>query len=81
MAASDLLGSPEFRNLITESVREGVQDGNIASASLLKKQDIIQKSEKFKRWSETLPDRDRSNLLSLGLLYFLVPEQATESEQ
>jgi polyhydroxyalkanoate synthesis regulator phasin len=73
-AASELLASDQFRNMIKDAVRDGVQQGNVLSERTIRKQALIEKSESFKRWADTFSDGEKSRLASLGLVLFLIPE-------
>lgn len=81
-SASELLGSAEFREMMTQAVRDGVHQGSVASSRTLKRQKLIEKSQAYQRWADTLTNTEKSRLAHLGLAQFLLPEQETlETEQ
>lgn len=68
--ASELMSSPKFQNLIRQSVKEGVIDGNKASKALQAAERNLAKSEKFKAWADSLGAADKAALQG-GLLIYL----------
>lgn len=68
--ASDMMASPEFQNIIRESVKEGVIDGAEASKKLIDAQTRLSRSEVFKKWAETLGSGDKKALQN-GLIRYL----------
>lgn len=73
-SAAELLGSRDFQRLITQSVRDGVHQGNMLSSDSLKLQKLVEKSDKYKKWAFDLSNSEKSRLASLGLVNFLIPE-------
>lgn len=78
-SAAELLASNDFRRLITQSVKDGVNQGNLLSADTIKLQKLIEKSDKYKRWAFTLNNSEKARLASLGVVNYLIPE-SKESE-
>lgn len=76
--SAELLGSDKFRQVIAKAVEEGVHNGNVSSASLLKKQKLIESSEVYKKWAKTLSESELAELNSIGLVSFLIPENKEE---
>lgn len=76
--ASDLMLSPQFQELIRQSVKEGVIDGNKASAKLLAAEKSLQRSKQFQRWADTLGKPDRAALEG-GILSYLFKEEDREN--
>ena len=74
-AASEMLGSGEFRSLLINSVRDGVIEGKKVSRKLAKAEKNFQKSETYKRWANTLNESDTAKLASVGLINYLFEEQ------
>jgi len=80
-AASKLLSSPQFMSMIRQSVAEGVIDGAEVSSKLKKAEGLIESSEKFKKWADTLSDNEKLQLANIGLIGFISKEQyATDGE-
>ncbi len=76
--ASELMTSPQFQNIIRQSVKEGVIDGNVKSASLVRAEAKLAKSEKFKRWSDSLAPDDRAALQG-GITTYLFKDLSEEN--
>lgn len=73
-AASDLMGTPQFQNLIRQSVKEGVVDGAQASRRLLAAEAALMKSEKYKKWVDALGADDKAALTG-GFLGYAFGQQ------
>jgi len=73
-AASDLMGTSTFQNVIRQSVKEGVVDGNKASKQLLEAESKLMKSKRYQEWVKTLTDNDRAALQG-GLLGYLFSQE------
>ena len=76
--ASELMSSPQFQNIIRQSVKEGVVDGNAKSAALVRAETKLAKSEKFKRWSDTLAPDDIAALQG-GITTYLFKDLSEEN--
>ena len=76
--ASELMSSPQFQNLIRQSVKEGVVDGNAKSAAIIKAEANLEKSTKFKKWADTLGADDRAALQG-GLVTYLFKDLSEEN--
>jgi hypothetical protein len=61
-AASDLMGTAQFQNLIRQSVKEGVIDGAQASQKLLQAEAKLMKSKRYKQWVDSLGSDDKAAL-------------------
>ena len=72
--ASDLMSSPQFQNIIRQSAKEGVIDGNKASAKLLAAEKSLAKSKKYQKWVESLGSTQAAALQG-GLISYLFKEQ------
>lgn len=77
--ASELMSSPDFQNVIRQSVKEGVIDGNAASSALAKAEAKLSKSVKFKKWADSLGADDRAALQG-GLLTYLFKDTDAKQE-
>ena len=75
--ASELMSSPQFQNVIRQSVKEGVIDGGKASRVLLAAEKKLAKSKKFKTWADSLGKTDRAALQG-GLLTYLFSDLSKE---
>ena len=73
-AAADLMGSPQFQNIIRQSVKEGVIDGAKASEALRKAEESLMKSKKYEKWANAIIKDDRA-ALSGGLLTYLFEQE------
>jgi hypothetical protein len=73
-AASDLMGTPQFQNIIRQSVKEGVIDGNKASDSLKKAESALMKTKRYEKWSNAII-KDDTAALSGGLLTYLFTQE------
>ncbi|MEE8208489.1 MAG: hypothetical protein V3T88_06020 [Nitrosomonadaceae bacterium] len=71
--ASTLMASPEFQNIVRESVKEGVIDGAIASKKLIAAETKLARSKVYQKWAETLSAGDRKALQN-GLVRYLFQE-------
>ncbi len=78
--AADLMGSPQFQNIVRRSVKEGVAQGGNASKELLKAQATLAKSKRYKAWVNALGKDDRA-ALQAGLLGYLFQDKILEQEQ
>jgi hypothetical protein len=74
-----LMQSTHFQNLVKQAAKEGVFDGNIASAKLLQSQKALEKSARYKQWADTLGS-DKAKLASMGLLNFLAQPIEDENQ-
>lgn len=76
-AASDLLGSPRFQEMIKQAVKDGVTEGNQKSDKLIKAEDLMKKSKKYKKWADSLSESQKAQIASVGLTsYLLNPEES-----
>lgn len=77
-AASNLMSSPQFQNLIRQSVKEGVVEGGQASEKLRKAEKALERSKAYQRWVNTL-SKDQKSALAGGLIpYLLSPVDSEE---
>lgn len=77
-AASNLMSSPQFQNLIRQSVKEGVVEGGKASERLRKAEKALERSKAYQRWINTL-SKDQKSALAGGLIpYLLSPVDSEE---
>ena len=77
-AASNLMSSPQFQNLIRQSVKEGVVEGGQASERLRKAEKALERSKAYQKWVNTL-SRDQKSALAGGLIpYLLSPVDSEE---
>ena len=72
--ASDLMSTSQFQNVIRQSVKDGVVDGNKASQKLLDAESKLMKSKRYQEWVNTLTDNDRAALQG-GLLGYLFSQE------
>jgi len=77
-AVGDLLASDQFRTLITDSVRSGVIEGGRITRKLKQAEKLMEKSEKYKAWADTLSESEKAQLASVGLISYLLDEQEVE---
>jgi hypothetical protein len=73
-AASDLMGTAQFQNIIRQSVKEGVIDGAKASESLKKAETALMKTKRYEKWSNAII-KDDATALSGGLLTYLFTQE------
>lgn len=73
-AASDLMGTAQFQNLIRQSVKEGVVDGAQASQKLLAAEAKLIKSKRYKQWVDALGTDDQAALAG-GFLGYAFGQQ------
>lgn len=78
-AASNLMSSPQFQNLIRQSVKEGVVEGGQASDRLRKAEKALEKSKAYQKWVDTL-SKDQKGALAGGLIPYLFDENSIEEE-
>jgi len=74
-AAAQLLASPQFMSMIRQSISGGVVEGSEISSRLKKAESLIEQSENFKKWADTLSDNEKIQLANLGLIGFISKEQ------
>jgi hypothetical protein len=70
--ATSLLASDNFKEVVRQSVKEGVFDGNKASEKLKNAEKQLMKSTKYKKWLESLDDKAG---LAGGLIGYLSTQQ------
>lgn len=70
--AADLLASPDFKVMLKTAVRDGYTEGQTISKLLAKKERAFEKSRLFARWQDTLTNSQRSRLLSIGTVGYLM---------
>lgn len=68
-AADNLLSSPQFRRLVIAEAGSP----NSPAASTAREQ--LRKTKAFKEWIETLPQRSRSTILTVGMVPWLLSEE------
>jgi len=73
-AASELMGTAQFQNLIRQSVKEGVVDGALASNKLLAAEAKLMKSQRYKKWVDALGKDDQAALAG-GFLGYAFGQQ------
>ncbi len=73
-AASDLMGSPQFQNIIRQSVKEGVIDGAKASEALKRAEKSLMKTKRYEKWANAII-KDDTAALSGGLLTYLFEQE------
>lgn len=71
-AASELMGSPRFQNIIRGAVRDGVTEGAQVTNKLRAAEKQLAKSKQFKRWADTLNESESARLASLGVAAYLL---------
>jgi len=74
-AASAVLASAQFQNIVKQAVRDGVTEGAQVTEKLRKAEAAFQKSKTYDRWANTLATDDRLKLLSVGTLNYLLQEE------
>lgn len=78
-AASDLLSSPQFQNLIRESVKDGVVQGGELTRKLANAEKKLAKTKQYQKWVNSLTDNDRAALAG-GLIPYLFTIDESEQE-
>ncbi len=73
-SAAQLLSSPQFMTMIRQSVAEGAIDGAEVSNKLKKAESLVESSEKFKKWADTLSESEKLVLANIGLIGFINKE-------
>jgi len=72
------MSSPQFQNLIRQSVKEGVVEGGQASERLRKAEKALERSKAYQKWVNTL-SKDQKGALAGGLIpYLLSPVDSEE---
>jgi len=74
-AASAVLASPQFQNIIRTAVKDGVIDGAEASDRLRKAEAQFAKSKQYKRWAKALDESERAKLGSVGVSAYLLQDE------
>lgn len=75
-AASAVLASPRFQSMIRSAVREGVTDGAELTKALKSAEKSFEKGQQYKRWASSLSENEKSKLISVGTIgYLLSPEE------
>lgn len=72
--ATSLLASDNFKEVVRQSVKEGVFEGNKASEKLVIAEKQLMKSTKYKKWLESLDDSSKAELTG-GLIGYLSTQQ------
>lgn len=68
VAASDLLASQKFQNMVKTAVREGSIEGGQVSRNLQTAEAALRKSEAFQQWANTIEDSALSDALKNGTI-------------
>ena len=79
-AAAELISSPQFSAMIREQVREGVTDGVEISKKLSEIERSVEKTAKYKAWSERLSQSEKLKLMNLGIISFIVSDSNKKNE-
>jgi len=74
--ANDFISSPNFQSMMKEAVRDGVHEGGVLSSRTKNIEKLTKKSDKYKKWAETLDGNQKADLASFGLVNYLL--QANE---
>jgi hypothetical protein len=74
-AASTVLASSQFQNMIRTAVRDGVSEGAEVSAKLQKAEKAFERSRAFDKWAKALSEDDRAKLASLGTVNYLLQDR------
>jgi len=75
--ASDLMGSPQFQNIIRQATKDGVIEGGKVSRKLESLEKNLEKTQKYQKWVEGLPTQD-AFMLGGGLLGYLFGDESVE---
>ena len=79
--ANDFISSSHFQNMMKEAVRDGVHEGAALSAKTKKIEDVTKRSDRYKKWADTLDGNQKADLASLGLVnYLMQADEVTEEE-
>jgi len=76
--ASDLMGSPQFQNIVRQSVKDGVVDGGRASEKLLKAESELSRTKQYKAWADSLGADDAAALQG-GLISYLFQQKEQDN--
>lgn len=70
-AANALMASNKFQQIVRDSVKEGIIEGNQASRKLENSAKAFEKAKKFRDWQELLSDGEKLKLANVGLVGYL----------
>jgi hypothetical protein len=74
MAAEEFLSSPKFQSILKKKATGRLE----ATEKIAQAENAIEKLESYKRWKETLPERDLTDLAAVGVLGYLTGETIRE---
>jgi len=83
-AASAVLASPEFAQMLKVAAREGYTEGSTITQKLSQAERAFERSASFKKWAAKLDDAGKSQLAVTGILGYLLnslPENPREQLQ
>jgi hypothetical protein len=80
-AASSVLASPQFQNMVRTAVRDGFTEGAAITEKTKKMEKAFDQSAAFKKWSKALTKDERSKLASVGTLTYLLRDRNEEGEK
>jgi len=73
---NEFIASKDLQDLIKNAVKDGVIDGQIVSRKTKQIEGILEKSEAYKKWADTLDGSDKAKLVSMGTAsYLLTPDK------
>lgn len=77
-AANMMLADSKFKQMVRQATKDGVVDGQVASAKLKASQELFGKSKTFKKWADTLEPENKALVARVGIMNYLLrprPEQ------
>lgn len=78
-AAGNLLSDPALIEAIRKGVEAGTVSGSAKAARIADANKKLMRSERYKKWAETLSDSDKAKLSSVGAVNFIL--EASEEKQ
>jgi len=83
VAASSMLSSPKFQQMIQEAVRDGFTEGAAITDRVRKAEDAFAKSKTYTKWKEVLDPSEQQQLAQVGLVSYLleIPREVTEEKE
>ncbi len=74
-ATANMLASPTFQKLIRNAVTEGTIEGGEISRKVERLEKQLEKTKRYREWSDTLSDSAEAKLSSIGFVNYLLSEE------
>ncbi len=79
-AASAVLASPNFQNMVRTAVRDGFTEGAAITEKAKKMEKAFERSDTYKKWAKVLTKDERVKLASMSTLTYLLKDRNEDGD-